>query len=211
LSVTQPGQAFTPKQIEDSWSPNHEHPPLDKVWSGLVWGLGRHIFDDLLAHRLGNMLLVAVMTALLFFMVAEEYGDFAGLGAAGSLLAMPRFFLHAHLAALDVPIAFMVFLVTFLFWRGVYSRSWKWTLLSGLVWGTALATKVNAFFILPTLFLWVIIFRRRAYLIVRIFIMGLIGMPFSILLWMWLYFETIQRLTEYIRFITVDHWKIGIY
>lgn len=211
LVFMNPGEAFKPEIITQYWTPNHEHPPLDKVWSGLVWGIGRHIFDDLVAHRLGNMLLVAVMTALLYYMVAEEFGDFAGLAAAGSLIAMPRFFFHAHLAALDVPIAFMVFLVTFLFWRWADSPSWKWTLLLSLVWGAALATKVNAFFILPTLGLWVLIYRLRFYLIIRLIVMGLIGVPFSILLWPWLYFDTFQRLVEYIGFITVDHWEIGVY
>ncbi len=211
LVFTNPGEAFSFEAITQFWTPNHEHPPLDKVWSGLVWGIGRHIFDDLVAHRLGNMLLVAAMTALLYFLVAEEFGNFAGLAAAGSLIAMPRFFFHAHLAALDVPIAFMVFLVTFMFWRSADTPSWQWTLLLSLVWGAALATKVNAFFILPTLGLWVIIFRRRVFLIFRLIIMGIIGGAFSLLLWPWLYFNTIQRLVDYIRFITVDHWEIGVY
>ena len=211
LLVTQPIEAFSPNQIDAYWEPNHEHPPLDKVWSGFIRGISRFIFDDLVAHRLGNMLLVAIMAALLYFWIAESVGDLAGLGATAALLAMPRFFFHAHLAALDVPIAFMVFLVTFLFWKKLEERSWKSTLLLGIIWGATLATKVNAFFILPTLLLWVLIFRRKGYHIARLIMMGVIGIPFSVLLWPWVYHDTFNRLFEYIKFITVDHWEIGIW
>ena len=71
LNVAQPPEAFSPEQIAFYWNANHEHPPLDKVWSGLIWDLGRNIFDDLLAHRLGNILVVAIMAALLYLMVTE--------------------------------------------------------------------------------------------------------------------------------------------
>jgi hypothetical protein len=88
--VTQPGEALSARQIQQFWTPNHEHQPLDKVWSGLVWAGARYVFDDLPAHRLGNILLVSIMVGMLYSWMAKAYSQVAGLVAAAVLMAMPR-------------------------------------------------------------------------------------------------------------------------
>ena len=207
--ISNPSAALSNEVIDTYWNPNHEHPPMDKIWSGFVWSGARYVFDDLVAHRLGNMILVSVMVGILYFWIEKSYGWIAGLVAAVTLMAMPRFFFHSHLAALDVPAAFMVFMMTFCFVQWMDKRSWNWTVALGLVFGVAIATKVNALFVPPTLFLWILIFHRRWFLVIRLGIASLIGIVVSILLWPWLYPDVIGRLDEYIRFITVDHWEIG--
>ena len=102
---TRPQYAFSDECIQEYWRLNHEHVPFDKVWSGLIWSGARHLFDDITAHRLGNIILCGGLVALLYLMLAPAYGRDAGLAAAGALLTMPRFFFHSHLAALDVPTA----------------------------------------------------------------------------------------------------------
>ena len=207
--LTQPAEALSSSGIEESWSINHEHPPLDKIWSGIVWSGARHVFDDLTAHRLGNMILVSVMAGLLYLLIAESYGLSAGLAAVAALLTLPRFFFHAHLAALDVPAACAVFFVVFLFWKTREDPSWIWTLVLGLVWGLAFATKINAVFLPPVLFLWALIFRRERKLLARIVLMTLIGVLFSFVVWPWLYPDFPARVIEYLDWITVEHWEIG--
>jgi 4-amino-4-deoxy-L-arabinose transferase-like glycosyltransferase len=110
LLFTRPGHALSGEKIDQFWAINHEHPPVDKIGSGIVWSLARFVFDDLVAHRLGNMLLVAALVAL-YKMVAGTYGRRAGLLAAGLLMTLPRFFFHAHLSSLDVPAAVTTFFV----------------------------------------------------------------------------------------------------
>lgn len=207
---TSPGEALRAESIEAYWRPNHEHPPLDKIWSGLVWSLARHLTDDLTAHRLGNILLVGGLVALLYLWLAEKGGTWlAGLAAVIALLAMPRFFFHAHLAALDVPAAVVVFATLFVFWR-LREQSWGgYDLLAGIVWGLAMATKINAIFVLPTLLLWVLLFNRQRYLFRRLAVMGVIGLPVFLVVWPWLYDQLVPRLMEYMLFVTVDHWDIG--
>jgi 4-amino-4-deoxy-L-arabinose transferase-like glycosyltransferase len=207
--VTHPGYALSAEGIRYYWTPNNEHPPLDKVWSGLIWSVARHIFDDLTAHRLGNILLVGALVAMVYLMVATQHGPTAGLAAAGTLFTMPRFFFHAHLAALDVPAAFAVFAVVFFFWYTKDRPGPRWDIGLGLVWGLALATKINAVFVPPTLLLWILIFQHRSYLLRRLVLMGLIGAPFSLMLWPWLYYEPVERLLEYLGFVTIHHWEIG--
>jgi len=58
---------------------------------------------------------------------------------------IPRLFHDAHLACFDVPVAAMQVLVVYLYWRGL--RSGAAAVLTGVAFGFALATKLNAFFI----------------------------------------------------------------
>jgi 4-amino-4-deoxy-L-arabinose transferase-like glycosyltransferase len=206
---THPSQAITPYSISQAWQINHEHPPLDKIWSGIVWVITRPVLDDLTAHRLGNIILVSILVALLFLFVADTYGLVAGFASVTALMTMPRFFFHAHLAALDMPAAVSIFAVTCLFWWTVDRKEWWWGILWGLAWGLALATKINAIFLPVTLGLWVLIFRRRWNVVLRMALMGIIAIPVFIASWPWLYHQTWERLWEYIGFVTTKHWQIG--
>jgi 4-amino-4-deoxy-L-arabinose transferase-like glycosyltransferase len=198
------------KQVIDSaWSINIEHPPFDKELSGVVWGLARNIFDDALAHRLANILLVSLAIALLYHMVSDELGGAAALASAAALLAMPRFFFHAHLAALDVPAAAMIIIVTYVFWRTKESARLRYTVGLGLVWGLAVATRINTLLVMPTLFLWVLLFRRKGYLILRLILSSLIGLPVFFLLWPWLYYDTVARVKDFLK--VVVSWPIPEY
>jgi 4-amino-4-deoxy-L-arabinose transferase-like glycosyltransferase len=197
--------------VDSAWDPNHEHPPVDKMISGLAWTLSRNVFDDLVARRMGNILLLGLTVALLYHMIADELGEVAAFGTAAALLAMPRFFFHAHLAALDVPAACMIVIVTYVFWRTKESARLRYTILLGVVAGFAVATKINAAFVLPTLFLWVLLFRRRLYLLIRLGVAALLVLPVFVGVWPWLYYDTVNRIREYIEFQTVSHWEIAQY
>ena len=211
---TQPAAALSKAGIDRSWEFNHEHPPLGKIWSGIVWQGARFIFNDLTAHRLGNMILVSVLVVLLYLLIAESYGLAAGFAAAAALLTMPRFFMHSHLAALDMPVACAVVFVTFLYWRTKDNPSWKWTLILGLVWGLALSTKFYAGFLPAALFLWALIFRRKLKLLVRIVVMTLIGIPFSFAIWPWIYPDIPGRVWNFLEWQFHEHpsiaqWYLG--
>ena len=207
--VTEPAYALSRPGIDRHWTINHEHPPLDKVWSGLVWSIARLITDDLTAHRAGNILLSGALVAMLYTVVSGSAGQVAGLAAAAALLTMPRFFFHAHLAALDVPAAVVVFAVTALYWETRDRPGLWWGAPLGVAWGLALATKINALFVPLTLLAWTLLFKRRWVLFGRLVLMAVVGLPLSLALWPWLYPDLLGRLDAYIRWITVDHWKIG--
>jgi 4-amino-4-deoxy-L-arabinose transferase-like glycosyltransferase len=197
--------------VDPAWSANHEHPPLDKAVSGLVYVAARHVVDDLLAHRLANILLVGLTAGLLFHLMASELGMVAGAATVAALLTMPRFFFHAHLAALDVPVACLIVIVTYVFWLTKESARFRHTILLGIVTGLAVATKINAIFILPTLLLWALIFRRKSHLIIRLVLAALIGAGVFIGLWPWLYYDTANRIREFFLFFAVSHERIAQY
>ena len=206
--VKNPSQALSARVIDQYWKVNNEHPPVEKIWSGLVWTLARHVFDDLTANRLGAILFVALLVALLYLLIAPIYGKAAGLFATLALLSMPRFFFHAHLAALDVPVAVATFVVTFLFWKTIDRREWWWGVLLGVAWGLAVAVKLNGVFIPIGLGLWCLIFRRKWAVALRFFLMGLSAMAVFLLVWPWLYHKTWSRILAYADF-HIHHFKIG--
>lgn len=210
--IARPSYALSTDGISEYWGISHEHPPLSKVWSGFMWLIARHFLDDLTAHRLGNILIAGGLVSLVFLMVRRHYGRTAGLVAAFSLLTMPRFFFHAHLAAIDVPVTAMIFAVIFIFWMGHDHTGFFWTLALGLAWGLALATKINAFFIPPiVLLVWIPLFRPRVYLFARYALMGLIGIGIFILSWPWLYHDLFYRLISYVGFMTIRRYPVEQY
>jgi 4-amino-4-deoxy-L-arabinose transferase-like glycosyltransferase len=205
--VTQPGFALSEQGVNTYWEFNHEHPPLSKLWSSIVWLGARKFFDDLTAHRLGNILLTSILIALLYLMLAREKNRTTGLVAAATLITMPRFFFHAHLSALDVPVTVMIFTVIYIFWLGRKRAGFRWTVLLGLTWGLSLATKINALIIPPiVLLIWVLVFRPQLYLFTRLALMGLIGAIAFLSSWPWLYYDTINRLVTYLGFFTTDRY-----
>ncbi len=205
-----PGSAFKDGTIDHYWYATHEHPPLDRTWSGIVWSVARYFFDDLTAHRLGNILLVAVMVGFLFLLVANSYGKAAGLFAAAALMLMPRFFFHSHLAALDMPVTVGIFLVIYLFWRTIDRKEWWWGLILGVAWGLAEAIKLNATFLPIILVIWFLLFRRQWYVVLRLFLMGIGAVATFFLVWPWLYHHAWVRILNYFNF-HLHHYDIGVW
>lgn len=210
ILIKNPAQAMSATTIETYWTYQHSHPPVEKIWSGLVYAATRGVFDNLTANRFGSILLVALLIALLYLMMAETYGKAAGLFASGALMSLPRFFFHAHLETLDVPIAVASFALTFLFWKTVDRKSWVWGLLWGVVWGLAVATKLNGVFIPIALVIWFLIFRRKWSVTLRLFLMGMVAIPIFFLVWPWLYYQTWTRVMDYVNF-HLHHGLIGQY
>ena len=203
------GDALSDEGIEEYWTVNHEHPPVDKIWSGIVWRAVRSVLPDLTAHRVGNMALSSLCLALTACLVQEAFGRWAGLAASLFLFTMPRFFFHSHLAALDVPATTLTVATAALFWKTRGKKDWYVDVSLGVLWGAAVGTKINAVFLLPTLLLWVLLFHRRLRSFVRLAVMGGVAVGVFFGSWPWLYRQTVERTLDYIRFLTVDHWEIG--
>jgi 4-amino-4-deoxy-L-arabinose transferase-like glycosyltransferase len=208
LVAKDPVRAFNSDTIDFYWNPVHEHPPVEKTWSGLIWLGARHFLDETTANRLGPILLVGLLAALLYLMVAEKNGRPAGFFAVAALMLMPRFFFHAHLAALDVPVAVASFAVTFVFWKTIQRQGWAWGLLLGVTWGLAVGVKHNAVLVPVALGLWCLAFKRKWTIALRFLIMGLTAISTFILVWPWLYHQTWTRLLDYANF-QLNHYGIG--
>jgi len=130
------------------WSYNSEHPVLLKTLFGLSWKLFHETLgwtSHATAYRLPAMLLAAGMIYLVGLFAVEAYGQGIALFSMLALAAIPRLFHDAHLACFDVGIATLQLAVVYAYWRGLTSV--RWSLLTGALFGLALATKHNALFV----------------------------------------------------------------
>ncbi len=204
----EPSRALTKAVIDKHWRYNHEHPALMKTLFGFsdrVFNKGLGILSPSTAMRLPGMLTAALVVYLLFIFGAAAFGPRAGFFAAAFFALMPRVFYHAHLTCFDVPITCLWLAVTYLYWRSLSSK--RFGVAAGAVFGIALCTKLNAFFIpflLGLHYVSLLIHRRRRKAAAPkpwAFVFGAVLAPVIFLAhWPWLWTDTLQRLVNYMGF-----------
>lgn len=209
LLATDPGKAFTQESVDQYWDSNHLHPPLSKAVSGIVFDVSGGLVSGTLRARLGNMLLNSLAISFIFLLVARQVSVGAGLASALFLLTLPRYFYHAHLSALDVPVTALMVVTLYAFWSLRNRQHWRYDVLLGVLYGLAVGTKINAAFLIPSLGLWTLLFNRQHFLWRRLVLMGVVGLITWFAIWPWMYFDTFARLKDFIGFMTSNHHQIG--
>jgi len=142
-------ESFTQANIDRHWGYNPEHPVLLKALFGLSH-LWLHERWDLLsasdAMRFPAIAFTGVLLAVLYLFTLEVTGRrLAAVLAPVLLMATPRFFFHAHLTCFDVPMTAIWVVMMYVWWKSLDRTGWA--IAAGVVWGIALITKLNAFFI----------------------------------------------------------------
>ncbi|MBI2375182.1 MAG: glycosyltransferase family 39 protein [Deltaproteobacteria bacterium] len=152
-------EAFTDAEIKRHFSYNTEHPALVKLVLGATHGalhrwLG--VTTPAQAYRATGFLFAALSLVATFLLGRRLVGPWVGVLAAVLLSLEPRYFYDSHLACFDVPITAMWTLSLWAFVRALEDPRPGPAVLAGVIYGLALATKLNAFF-LPFVFLpaWV--------------------------------------------------------
>ena len=150
-AVTEPTQAFRKTQIDAHFRHNKEHPPLAKY----LIGVGRWIGHDVLgmwsspqASRLGICAMLALAIMVTFAFTYSRAGPLAAWFAGLALLLFPRFAFHGRVPTLDMTVAATTTAFLLCFWHLHRKPGWRAPLVMGLVFGFALASKLNAPFAL---------------------------------------------------------------
>jgi len=200
-----PKKALSRASIDRHFSYNSEHPALMK----LLFGASEALFHERLgwcgattALRFPGMLISALAVGLIYLFGAGAHSRGAGLCAALLYAALPRVFFHAQLATFDGAVATTWLAVVWAYWRSL-ERPWMaWV--CGLLFGVALATKLNAFFLPPVLFAHWIANRAmgppRSRGITVFVAMVVLGPLVLIGHWPWLWADTFARLSRYVAF-----------
>jgi hypothetical protein len=222
LRAGRPGRSLSRAAVDRSFGYNHEHPALMKTLFGASWRIlhrclcpvqgGRHPFayarphrtlgllSEEAAMRLPTHVMVAAMASLVYLLGAV-WSRGAGLVAALLSVMAPRFFFDAQLATFDAPIAALWVATVYAYWRALSDPRWGWR--AGALFGLALATKHNAFFIPVVLlahFAW-IAWRGRRLPAAGVFLwMATLGPLVYLACWPWLWFDTVARFREYVAF-----------
>jgi 4-amino-4-deoxy-L-arabinose transferase-like glycosyltransferase len=156
------------------------------------------------------MCFAAVGVWLIYIWGTRARSRKAGLAAAALFALMPRIFYHAHLDCFDVPIAVMWTLCAYAYWRSLEKPTLGWALLAGVLFGLALDTKHNSWFLPPALCLHALLARGGSFLRglgsgrvrapLALWAMASVGPLVFFALWPWIWFDTVERLTGYAQF-----------
>jgi hypothetical protein len=208
--------ALKRQQVDLAWTVNHEHPGLIKSLFALshmkLQASAKWFAETGTSFRFPAMCFGAMAVSLTTLWAMRRVGLVAGLVAGLSLAFMPRVFFHAHLACFDVPITAMFVLTFFAFEKALSSEGPAWPLATGVLFGLALDTKHNAWF-LPIAFLFHALLSLIAARLVRqrlwsatrrhvhaLIAMALLGPAVLIVCWPWLWFDTLARFQAYASF-----------
>ncbi len=190
--------ALRANEIEQAWSLNHEHPPLQKVASGFAQRWLGSVLPGLAAIRLPSALWLALAVCGVYLFTRRVWGRRGALFSALALATMPRVFAHAHLVALDMPVAAWFFITAALTAEALRRNSWGWTAVAGVAFGLALLSKMNAFFLPVLLLPWGLIWYRRQW--TKLVAVLAVGAAVFLLGWPWLWISPVSQFREYLGF-----------
>ncbi|MCG3172339.1 MAG: hypothetical protein GMKNLPBB_00489 [Myxococcota bacterium] len=226
-AIGKPGYSFNRAAIDKHWSYNNEHPALMKTLFAWSWKLFHQKLGWLSnsgAMRLPAMAMGGLLLAVTYWFGALVFSRFAGWMAALFLAVNPQIFHMAHLACFDIPITALWTACIFAWWRSLTNKRWAW--ITGLLWGLALATKLNAFFIPGVMLLhWLFLewrnFRPRWFngphveipALPRAWLwMAVLGPAIFIGTWPWLYHQTGVRIANYLGFhLRHEHYAVSYF
>jgi 4-amino-4-deoxy-L-arabinose transferase-like glycosyltransferase len=199
---------FDRKVVDQVFRDNAEHPPLGRWLLGIASELGEPIEvlwkgpdptgHYVLAGRLAPAIAFAALVSLVTLVACRRWGPPAGAAAGFALLAMPRVFAHAHLAALDTFLSLFWTLALVAGDRALRAkRPVAAMAAAGAVWALALLIKIHAWFLWPILAAWscVLLPPRRAFAAMSVW--ATVGISLYALGWPWLWYDSWHRLAAY--------------
>jgi len=201
---------------------SHTEPWMTLYFGNLLSAIGCRIFflklglmGAIEAHHLPNFLLVATVLALMFFFMRGKFGMLAAAISMFTIAFQPRFWADTHFNTKDLPYAcIMAFTLLAARWS-IINRSAKWMAIASALLGVAAATKLNVVLIPVIIAIWYLISYkdlretnsggpkdkkngRRNYFLYYLFLSPLIAFATFILVWPYLWFDTIERLGKFL-------------
>ena len=194
-------------EIYNSWEEIRELPAVVKValGSGILFFEG--YIDKLTAMRIPSAAAYALTLLLLYIFMLEKFGRSAALFTSLGYGMMPRIFGHAHIAASESITVLVTLVVVICFLRGL-KNPW-WSVVTGIVFGLALNTRITCYFLPLILLPWAHIFHRRKY-INNFFAMVFLSPIVLVITWPWLWHDPARKILEYLYFF-VSHQYTAVY
>ena len=183
-----------------------DHPPLGRLLIGIAHetvaglaGEGERPFV-VTYGRYASALCFACLVFVVGWFTSQRSGHFAGVVAAVALIALPRVFGHAHLAALETVTALFyvtAVLAVIRFWDTTEPPTAKRACLTGILLGLALLTKIQAVLIPIPVIIWAL-WKWRLKAIKPLLCWGGVGVLVFFAGWPWLWFDPVGHLSEYL-------------
>ena len=183
-----------------------DHPPLARfilgtthsVASGLISGAENSV-ANVPASRLGSSLGLAFTVVLMSVFVHRRYGFATALTAGVVLMIMPRVIGHSRIASLETITTlswFAALLPLLTWWTGEKPPTIGQTLISGVLWGLLMLTKIQGIMLPPVILLWAV-FRYRHLAIMPLAIWSITGLSVFFCGWPWLWLDPVTNVTSY--------------
>ncbi|MGI6395285.1 MAG: ArnT family glycosyltransferase [bacterium] len=212
-------KCFEKKTIDRYWKENNEHPPFAKLLmagSYAIFHKKLNILDEIRGLRVGISLFAVIVLMFIFSFTRRAFSFHAAIFASLAFIFLPRTFFHARVATLDFAVAGTSFIFVYCYWRGFSSKFFAW--MTGVAFGIALATKLNApFMVLPVLLHFVVFKWKelkknplKTIFAPQFVSMLLISLPLFFIMWPWLWHDTVSRFGDYVKFHT-NHYGILMY
>ena len=196
---------FTPSGAQDVFGVDGylpDHPPLSRLILGTAhqltsWAVpgSKETIFNVPAARLGSCFSLAMIVFLWCEFARRRFGIATAVSSAVVLVLMPRVVGHARLAALEsvTSLAWLVAILPLLsWWTGDNPPSLKRCLISGLLWGVLMLTKIQGILLPPVIVIWALWhFRFKA--IVPLAVWGLTGLAIFFFGWPWLWLDAQKR------------------
>jgi len=222
-----PGDATRREIVDRYWSYNNEHPALPKTMFAWTWLLDQKGWPKLrstlgldpeplfprpsMAYRFFGMLCGSLTLWLIYIFGARGADRRVGMFGALAFATLPRIFYHSHLDCFDIPIVLMITWTVYAYWRSLVNR--RWSIMTGIAFGCALATKHNSWIVPGMLFVhwvWVVseelVRRRRGerprLVIAPYWLLGMVTLGPLVFFasWPWIWFDSASRVASYAAF-----------
>ncbi|WP_145447965.1 ArnT family glycosyltransferase [Gimesia panareensis] len=200
---------FAPESLREIFEHENylpDHPPLGRLLIGIAHetvagmaGEGERPFV-VTYGRYASALCFACLVFVVGWFTYRRSGHVAGLVAAVAMIALPRVFGHAHLAALETVTALfyvIAVLAVIRFWDQAEPPTAKRACLTGILLGLALLTKIQAVLIPIPVIVWAL-WKWRQKAIVPLLCWGGVGVLVFFVGWPWLWFDPVGHLGEYL-------------
>lgn len=184
-----------------------DHPPLGRILLGLshqftAWLIpgSESTAYNVPAARLGSCFAFAVTVFLIAEFCRTRYGTVTGLCAAVMFIGMPNVIGHARLAALEsaTNLAWVAAMLPLLiWWTKEKPPTMVQALVSGLLWGMLLLTKVQGIFLPVIVFMWAV-WQFRWQAIRPLAIYGITGAVVFFAGWPWLWLDPVNHVLRYL-------------
>lgn len=153
-----------------SWFIENEkggHPPVSDILSSffnVIFFQKLGIINDIDSYRVYGIFISSLLILVIFVWISEIHGVFAGLVASISLAIYPLFWAESHFnVEKDIPETVFYSLFLYFVWKGITLTKYKWILMSGILLGLALGTKLNILFSIFILVPWILVLLKTKF------------------------------------------------
>lgn len=184
-----------------------DHPPVGRLFPGLSHYLMGWLIPgsetcayNVVAARLGSCSAFSLMVLLLVEFSRRRFDLTHATLVGAVLLCMPHLLGHARIASLEsaTNLAWVSALISLMaWWTGCKTPTLRQSMMTGVLFGLLLLTKVQGIFFGPVVAGWALIrFRDRA--ILPLSIVGLTGFAVFFAGWPWLWLDPVSHVMKYL-------------